>query len=86
MNVVLEVTAETIDPFAEHRHLNLSGTCIGAMGLMRVDQLLLFGSIERHARVEALETAKVQFTNSGGRRLQAASRLNHWRQLLSHAS
>ena len=85
MNVVLHVAAETVDSLAEHRHLDLGGTCIGAMGLMGVDQLLLFGSIERHARVVAPETALDDFTNSE-ERLQADSRLNHCRQLLSQAS
>ena len=45
MNVVLKVTAETVDPLAQHGDLDFSGTCVSAVGLMGVDQLLLFGGI-----------------------------------------
>ena len=50
MNVVLQVAAETVDPLAQHGDLDLSGTRIGAVGLVGVDQLLLLGGIKRHAR------------------------------------
>ena len=54
MNVVLQVTAETADPLAQHGDLDLRGTGVGAVGLVSVDQLLLLGGIKRHARGAAL--------------------------------
>ena len=54
MGVLLKVAAELRDALAQHRHLNLSRTCVGGVGLVGVDQLLLFGGIERHARRLAL--------------------------------
>ncbi len=58
--VLLQVAAELRDALAQHRHLNLRRTGVGGMGLVSVDQLLLFGGIERHARRLALT---VQRTN-----------------------
>ena len=49
MLVLLKMPAEAIDSFTEHGHLNLSRTRVGSVGLVRVDQLLLFCGIERHA-------------------------------------
>ena len=45
MNVVLKVAAETVDPLTQHGDLNLGRPGVGAVGLMGVDQLLLFGGI-----------------------------------------
>lgn len=45
VNVVLQVAAETVDPLTQHGDLNLSRPGVGAVGLMGVDQLLLFGGI-----------------------------------------
>ena len=45
MNVVLKVAAETVDPLTQHGDLNLSRPGVGTVGLMGVDQLLLFGGI-----------------------------------------
>jgi len=50
VNVVLEMAAETVDPLAQHGDLNLRGASVGSVGLVGVDQLLLLGGIERHAR------------------------------------
>ena len=47
MLVLLQVSAEAIDALAEHGHLDFRGTGVGAMGLVSVDQLLLFSGIER---------------------------------------
>ena len=54
VSVLLEVAAELGNPLAQHGHLDLSRSGIGGMGLVSVDQLLLFGGIERHARRLAL--------------------------------
>ena len=54
VDVVLQVAAETVDPLAQHGDLDLSGTGVGAVGLVGVDQLLLLGGIKRHARQAAL--------------------------------
>ena len=45
VNVVLQVAAETVDPLTQHGDLNLSRPGVGAVCLMGVDQLLLFGGI-----------------------------------------
>ena len=45
MNVVLEMAAEAVDPLAQHGDLDFSGTCVSAVGLMGVDQLLLLSGI-----------------------------------------
>ena len=45
VNVVLEMAAEAVDPLAQHGDLDFSGTCVSAVGLMGVDQLLLLSGI-----------------------------------------
>jgi len=50
MLVLLKMPAEAIDSLTEHGHLHLGRTGVGSVGLVSVDQLLLFGGIERHAR------------------------------------
>ena len=54
MVVLLKVAAELRNALAQHGHLDLRRSGIGGMGLVGVDQLLLFGGIERHARRLAL--------------------------------
>ena len=75
MNVVLQVAAETVDPLAQHGDLDLSGTRVGAVGLVGVDQLLLLGGIKRHARGAALSVQTTILPSRGS--VQAESRLNH---------
>ena len=65
MDVVLQVAAETVDPLTQHGHLDLGRTGIGAVGLMGVDQLLLFGGIKRHARGAALSLQKCILPTDG---------------------
>ena len=73
MNVVLEMAAETVDPLAQHGDLNLRGASVGSVGLVGVDQLLLLGGIERHARRLA---QTVQTTNLPSRGPYQADWLN----------
>ena len=49
MVVFLQVTAETTDSFSQHRNLNFRGPSVRAMGLVRVDQLLLLARVKRHS-------------------------------------
>ena len=48
------MAAEATNALTQHGHLNLCGAGVGAVGLVGVDQLLLFGGIKRHARGAAL--------------------------------
>ncbi len=63
--VLLQVAAELRDALAQHGHLNLSRSGIGGMGLVGVDQLLLFGGIERHARRLALTVQRTNLPSRG---------------------
>ena len=63
--VLLQVASELRDALAQHRHLNLSRSGIGGMGLVGVDQLLLFGGIERHARRLALTVQRTNLPSRG---------------------
>ena len=63
--VLLQVATELRDALAQHRHLNLSRSGIGGMGLVGVDQLLLFGGIERHARRLALTVQRTNLPSRG---------------------
>ena len=65
MVVLLQVATELGDALAQHRHLNLSRPGIGGMGLVGVDQLLLFGGIERHARRLALTVQRTNLPSRG---------------------
>ena len=65
MDVLLQVAAELRDALAQHGHLNLSRPGIGGMGLVAVDQLLLFGGIERHARRLALTEQRTNLPSRG---------------------
>ena len=65
MDVVLEVAAEAVDPLAQHGDLDLSGTRVGAVGLVGVDQLLLLGGIKRHARGAALSVQTTTLPGQG---------------------
>ena len=65
VGVLLEVTAELRNALAQHGHLNLSRPGIGGMGLVAVDQQLLFGGIERHARRLALTEQRTNLPSRG---------------------
>ena len=65
VDVVLQVAAEAIDPLAQHRNLNLSRPGVCSVGLMGVDQLLLLGGIQRHARGAALSRQTTSLPRQG---------------------
>ncbi len=65
VGVLLEMAAELRDALAQHGHLNLSRSRIGGMSLVGVDQLLLFGGIERHARRLALTVQRTNLPSRG---------------------
>ena len=50
MVVLLEMAAQPGDAFGQHGHLHLRGAGVCAVRLMGIDQLLLVGGVERHAR------------------------------------
>ena len=64
MLVLLKMPAEAIYSLTEHCHLHLGRTGIGSVGLVGVDQLLLFGGVERHARGAGPYGSKKKFYSS----------------------
>ncbi len=60
VDVLLKMAAELRDALAQHGDLNFCRSGVGGVGLVAVDELLLFSCIERHAKRPAL---LVQTTN-----------------------
>ena len=78
------MAAEPGDALAQHGDLNLCRSGVGGMGLVAVDELLLFSCIERHAKRPALLVQRTNLPLHG--HTYAEGRFNQRRLARNHPS